>query len=360
MQQKFFSVPFAIGGDTTPIGDAIDPTGLVSFTQGWGPDYQADKTVYPATAKDVDRASTNYMFNVITAALAALQAVGVPEWIAAADNDGAAYPYVQGAEVRFSATPSTGPWVFYTSLVNNNTDTPPSANWQVSLKYESSSAQALAGTDNSTIMTPRRVAQAVAQGVTPLGVQVGMVAFFAATTVQTGYLPADGSIVSRTTFAALFAYMGTTFGAGDGTTTFQLPDLRGKFARAWDNGAGIDPSRVFGSYIADSIRAHNHAVNDSGHTHVLNNPSHTHAITDSGHSHKSFRTAGDTYGLGNGGPPAEAFGSSDTGTSVTGISLAAATTAVTANSTTTGITTANTGGTETAPKNVALLACIKY
>ena len=54
----------------------------------------------------------------------------------------------------------------------------------------------------------------------------GMIASFATATPPTGWLVANGAAVSRTTFAALFAAVGTTWGAGDGSTTFNLPDLR--------------------------------------------------------------------------------------------------------------------------------------
>lgn len=363
MLQKFFTVPFATGGDLTVVADAVDATGLVTFSQGWGPYYQQDPADDPTTAKDVDRASTNYIFNVITTALAAIQAVSTAEWITSDNNDGTPYPYVKGAQVRYSATPTTGPWLYYVSLTDNNVDTPgATANWQVVLTTESSGSQALAGTDGTTVMTPRRVKAAIDQGVVPLGVQVGMVAFFAAITVQTGYLPADGSLVSRTTFAALFTYMGTTFGAGDGSTTFQLPDMRGKFPRAFDNGAGIDPGRMFGSYIADMIKSHNHGVTDPGHNHTLINPSHNHGLNDPGHSHlydygpnRPPQSGGDT-------PCWSGDANTNTAASTTGITLAAATTAVSATASTTGISTQNQsgGGTETAPKNVALLCCIKY
>lgn len=57
----------------------------------------------------------------------------------------------------------------------------------------------------------------------------------------------SGAAVSRTTYAALFAAIGTTFGAGNGSTTFNLPDLRGEFLRGWDDGRGADTGRVFGS-----------------------------------------------------------------------------------------------------------------
>jgi len=79
------------------------------------------------------------------------------------------------------------------------------------------------------------------------GVPSGAVFWFAANTPPSGYLKANGAAVSRTTYAALFGVLGTTFGSGDGSTTFNLPDLRGEFIRGWDDGRGVDPARVFGS-----------------------------------------------------------------------------------------------------------------
>jgi microcystin-dependent protein len=60
-------------------------------------------------------------------------------------------------------------------------------------------------------------------------VPTGSVTAFAGSTVPLGYLVSDGSAVNRTTYAALFAAIGTTYGSGDGSTTFNLPDLRGHF-----------------------------------------------------------------------------------------------------------------------------------
>lgn len=76
---------------------------------------------------------------------------------------------------------------------------------------------------------------------------IGALGFFYGTSAPTGWLKANGAAVSRTTYAALFAKYGTTFGAGNGTTTFNLPDMRGKFPRAFDDGAGVDAGRVVGS-----------------------------------------------------------------------------------------------------------------
>lgn len=83
---------------------------------------------------------------------------------------------------------------------------------------------------------------------------VGEVAFFARTTPPSGWLKANGAAVSRTTYAALFAAIGTTFGAGDGRTTFNLPDLRGEFLRGLDDGRNIDIGRRLGTAQGDAIR----------------------------------------------------------------------------------------------------------
>jgi microcystin-dependent protein len=76
---------------------------------------------------------------------------------------------------------------------------------------------------------------------------VGAVQAFARSSCPVGWVAADGALVIRSQYPALFAAIGTTFGAGNGTTTFQLPDLRGEFVRGFDQGRGVDPSRAFGS-----------------------------------------------------------------------------------------------------------------
>lgn len=75
----------------------------------------------------------------------------------------------------------------------------------------------------------------------------GAVAHFARNSAPTGWLKANGAAVSRTTYAPLFAAIGTQFGAGDGSNTFNLPDLRGEFLRSWDDARGVDTGREFGS-----------------------------------------------------------------------------------------------------------------
>ncbi len=82
----------------------------------------------------------------------------------------------------------------------------------------------------------------------------GAVMYFAGQTAPAGWLKANGAVVSRTLYAALFQSIGTTYGAGDGHSTFNLPDLRGEFVRGWDDGRGIDSRRALGSAQSDAIR----------------------------------------------------------------------------------------------------------
>lgn len=92
-----------------------------------------------------------------------------------------------------------------------------------------------------------------------LGRLVGMVAPFAMETPPSGWLKCNGQAVSRTTYSALFAAIGTTHGTGNGTTTFNVPDLRGEFIRGFDDGRGVDDSRVFGSSQGDAMVEHVHS-----------------------------------------------------------------------------------------------------
>ena len=92
------------------------------------------------------------------------------------------------------------------------------------------------------------------------GVPVGTTVFFTAQTPPAGWLVCDGSEVSRETYADLFSVIGTTYGEGDGVTTFNLPDLRGMFVRGWDAGRGVDAGRVFGSEQEDAFKSHNHPL----------------------------------------------------------------------------------------------------
>lgn len=153
----------------------------------------------------------------------------------------------------------------------------------------------------------------------------GEVRMFAMNSCPSGWHNADGAAVSRTTYATLFANLGTTWGAGDGLTTFNLPDLQGYFPRAYGTNGDGTASGSFAAKVADTTGPHNHPITDPGHVHSV--PADT-SIGFSGGAHI----------------PAEWVFSNTTQNT---------------NSATTGITVNNnTGTTETKPKNIAVQFCI--
>ena len=105
-----------------------------------------------------------------------------------------------------------------------------------------------------------------------LSVPIGTIIDYAGSSTPAGYLECDGSAVSRTAYAALFAALGTTWGAGDGSTTFNLPDLRGRTAIGAGTGtAGGATAHGLGDKGGDQ-RMHKHA-----HDHTLKLPNHAHS-----------------------------------------------------------------------------------
>lgn len=188
-------------------------------------------------------------------------------------------------------------------------------------------------------------------------VPAGAVIYRASNSVPDGYLKANGAEVSRATYADLFSAIGTLYGAGDGSTTFNLPDLRGEFIRGFDDGKGVDVGRIFGSSQTDSIKSHTHtavAENAGEHTHTGS------TAASGGHSHSFsyYRTT-----------PTGASGAA-TGSGFTN-TLSSSTTASAGNHTHTmnldvagshnhPVTVEPTGGAETRPRNMAMLALIKY
>lgn len=88
-------------------------------------------------------------------------------------------------------------------------------------------------------------------------IAAGTIAYFTVNSAPSGWLKANGSTISRAYYPDLFAAIGTTYGAGDGSTTFKIPDCRGEFLRSWDDSRGIDSGRSIGSYQKGSITAFN-------------------------------------------------------------------------------------------------------
>jgi len=196
----------------------------------------------------------------------------------------------------------------------------------------------------------------------------GSVSSFAMTTPPDGWLECNGQAVSRSTYALLFKKIGTGYGGGDGSTSFNLPDLRGVFVRGWDHGRGIDPGRSLGNFQSDQMQSHKHL--DAGHTHTDNG----HGHTDSGHWHYrnsdhaaelAWRNnASGGYGTWVAGPDSfhQLAGVESASANITmgnaRLTTNAATLGDPANSGT-GAGIPRHGG-ETRPQNVALLYCIKY
>jgi len=178
---------------------------------------------------------------------------------------------------------------------------------------------------------------------TVAGVPSGSVFCMAVATVPSGYLECNGAAVSRSTYAVLFAVIGTAYGAGNGSSTFNLPDLRGEFVRGFDNGRGVDSGRSIASSQSSQFGQHNHNVSASSSS----------SVTDPGHKHTINHNLGNLISSGG------AFGMKDSGTAdrmndaTTGISV----------STTTTISQSNRGGTsnssETRPRSIAMMYVIK-
>jgi Microcystin-dependent protein len=141
--------------------------------------------------------------------------------------------------------------------------------------------------------------------------KAGDIKFHAANAIPPGWLKANGAAVSRTAYAALFAAIGTTYGAGDGATTFALPDLRGEFVRGFDDGRGVDSGRGFGSAQAGQMPQHSHSMPPLS--------------TTSGEGVITTRESG-------------AGGAAQS----------------------TGLQGGTSNGSENRPRNIAMLACIKY
>ncbi len=137
--------------------------------------------------------------------------------------------------------------------------------------------------------------------------------------VQAGFLECDGSLLSRATYAVLFSVIGEKYGAGDGSSTFQIPDLRGEFIRGFDNGRGVDSGRAEGSTQSEQYKSHKHAA----------------TVTD---SYSGAGLVGDAFVAWSEGMAAK----------------------VSSLSTTRNVSMSNSGGNETRPRNVAMTFCIKY
>ena len=172
------------------------------------------------------------------------------------------------------------------------------------------------------------------------GVPTGAVFCVAVATIPTGYLECNGAAVSRTTYAALFSFIGTQYGAGNGSSTFNLPDLRGEFVRGFDNGRGVDSGRSIGSSQSGQNLSHAHDADASA----------TSNVSDPGQRHPS-------RGYGNDDDGGNQFTGSGNN-SVRNNAIEDATTGISV-ATNVSIDVDNDGGNEARPRNVAMMYIIK-
>ena len=117
---------------------------------------------------------------------------------------------------------------------------------------------------------------------TPTGIPVGLMAPYGGATAPAGWDLCDGRELNRTTFADLFAILGTTFGTGNGSTTFNIPDIRGRQPLGLDNLGGSSANRVTDA-AADTLGSSDGSESSTAASHVLTTaeiPAHTHTQDD--------------------------------------------------------------------------------
>ena len=130
------------------------------------------------------------------------------------------------------------------------------------------------------------------------GLPIGIMMVWPTATAPAGWLLCGGQAVSRTTYNLLFSVVGGTYGAGDGSTTYNLPDLRSRTVIGKDDMGGTVSNRINGVVGANAstlgygggdqwLMQHNHvlSLSDPGHAHAIADPGHAHSVADSGHAH---------------------------------------------------------------------------
>ena len=167
----------------------------------------------------------------------------------------------------------------------------------------------------------------------PVAIAPGAILPFAMNSAPSGWLVANGAAVSRTTYADLFAAIGTTYGAGIGTV-FVLPDLRGYFVRGAGTNSDTTASGTFGVKQADGFQSHTHTGS------AASAGAHTHTHTDNYKLGNLNQQTGSGSWTGSNSDRTLNTGSAGAHTHTLSIDA--------------------TGTTETRPSNIAMLYCIKF
>lgn len=199
--------------------------------------------------------------------------------------------------------------------------------------------------EGATVVIVSRLMMPISDALTTYDLEritpAGMIAYFPSQTAPEGWLKANGAAVSRVAYSRLFERIGTMFGDGDGSTTFNLPDLRGEFIRGWDDGRGLDTGRQLGSIQESQNLSHNHTgstTEGGAHSHVYSRTMLTEVVPANAPELGKYEHIEN---------PGYKISYQNNATN----SVAAHTHGLTINA---------SGGAEARPRNVALLACIKY
>lgn len=136
-------------------------------------------------------------------------------------------------------------------------------------------------TTNNMAARKKYVDDQISNIVIPIPVLTGSIIAYGGTNQPSGYLRCNGQAVSRSTFSDLFTAIAVRFGPGDGSTTFNVPDLRSEFIRGADNmggDRGLPGGNLPGATQGDVFKEHNHPVTGNGnHTHTTSSDgNHTH------------------------------------------------------------------------------------
>jgi microcystin-dependent protein len=175
-----------------------------------------------------------------------------------------------------------------------------------------------------------------------LTIPPGMMMQYAGAAAPTGWVLCNGAAISRATFAALFAIIGTTYGVGDGSTTFNLPDLRSRVPMGAGTGTGLSARALA---AVGGAETHLLTVGELvGHNHLTTEANHNHGITDPQHHHDGSGDGGVGSAAVRYGPSVEGLVLSPTATRVTFAQSANSPTGVSTNGASTGLTTQNQGG----------------
>jgi len=137
-------------------------------------------------------------------------------------------------------------------------------------------------------VTGNIVATGDISGATSVFMPAGALVPYAGASAPTGWLLCAGQAVSRTTFATLFAAVGTTYGSGDGSTTFNLPDLRGRSIFGRDDMNGTAANRITNAVSGITATTLGAAGGDqrlATHGHTATQTAHNHSVNDPGHAH---------------------------------------------------------------------------